>query len=68
MCQYCEGGEKTLYQQTAYGKLYIERFACSTVLMFKPTICPPYSTCSARNVDHLQAYKIKYCPECGRKL
>ena len=68
MCQFCECTNQTLYQQNTYGNLYFDHLGRNAVLVVKPTICPPYSTCSAKDVERALAFKIKYCPECGRQL
>lgn len=68
MCQFCECDSQTLYQKNTYGNLYFDHFGSCTVLMLKPTICPPYADCSARDINRALVFNINYCPECGRKL
>ena len=66
-CEYCRE-EKVLYQYTNTTKLYMSTFWKARTLEVECMPCPPYSDCSRNGFPALSAFRIKYCPECGRKL
>lgn len=66
-CSVC-GGKTTLYQQTNTTKLFISTFGKAATLVTECMACPPYADCCVKDVSANSAFKIKFCPECGRPL
>ena len=64
-CDFCNG-EKTLYQETIYTKMFINTFGNKTVIEIECNRCPPYSRCSMKDIPVRSAFIIDYCPNCGR--
>lgn len=66
-CDYCEG-ERKLYQETRYEKLFIDSFGKHKGLSTEFGKCPPYTNCCRKDMVIGSMFIIKYCPECGRPL
>lgn len=66
-CSVC-GGKTTLYQQTNTTKLFISTFGKKATLVTECMACPPYADCCMKDISVNSAFKIKFCPECGRPL
>lgn len=66
-CSVC-GGKTTLYQQTNTTKLFVCTFGKAATLVTECVDCPPYADCCMKDVSANSAFKIKFCPECGRPL
>lgn len=66
-CSVC-GGKTTLYQQTNTTKLFMNTFGKAATLVTECMACPPYAECCMKDVSANSAFKIKFCPECGRPL
>lgn len=66
-CSVC-GGKTTLYQQTNTTKLFVCTFGKAATLVTECMACPPYADCCVKDVSANSAFKIKFCPECGRPL
>ena len=66
-CQYSTG-ERAEYQHTYNTRLFIDTFGKARVLVTECSPCPPYSNCSQRGEAFRSAFKINYCPHCGRKF
>ena len=66
-CDMC-GGEKTLYQHTNTTKLFMNTFGKAATLVTECMTCPPYADCCMKGVSANSAFKINFCPECGRPL
>ena len=66
-CEYC-GGEKVLYQHTNSTKLFVNTFGCATTLVTECVCCPPDAKCCMKDIPANSAFKINFCPNCGRPL
>lgn len=66
-CEYCKG-ERMPYQHTHSTKLFIDTFGSARTLVTECNACPPYANCCAKDISVNSAFKIKFCPECGRPL
>ena len=66
-CKYCNG-KKTLYQHTNSTKLFINTFGAAATLVTECIACPPYADCCMKDISANSAFRIKFCPECGRPL
>lgn len=66
-CEFC-GGETTLYQRTISTKLFMSMFGEAETLVTECNACPPHADCCKKDISVNSAFKIKYCPECGRPL
>lgn len=66
-CNVCNG-EKTLYQHTNTTKLFMDTFGNAATLVTECVACPPYADCCMKNVPENSAFRINFCPECGRPL
>ena len=66
-CEYCNG-KTTLYQQTNSTKLFMNTFGKAATLVTECVACPPYSDCCMKDISANSAFRIKFCPECGRPL
>ena len=66
-CNMC-GGEKTLYQHTNTTKLFMNTFGEAATLVTECMACPPYADCCIKGISANSAFKINFCPKCGRPL
>ena len=66
-CSVC-GGKTTLYQQANTTKLFMSTFGKKATLVTECMACPPYADCCMKDISVNSAFKIKFCPECGRPL
>lgn len=66
-CEYCTG-EASLYQQSSAGELHLGTFGDNRTLEFTYKACPPHAVCCFKDIKHKNAFVIKNCPNCGRKL
>ena len=66
-CSVC-GGKTTLYQHTNTTKLFMSTFCNAATLVTECMACPPYADCCMKGISANSAFKIKFCPECGRPL
>lgn len=66
-CDMC-GGKTTLYQHTNTTKLFMNTFGEASTLVTECMACPPYADCCMKGISVNSAFKIKFCPECGRPL
>lgn len=66
-CGMC-GGKTTLYQHTNTTKLFMNTFGKAATLVNECMACPPYADCCMKGISANSAFKIKFCPECGRPL
>lgn len=66
-CSVC-GGKTTLYQQTNTTKPFMNTFGKKATLVTECMACPPYADCCMKDISVNSAFKIKFCPECGRPL
>lgn len=66
-CGMC-GGKTTLYQHTNTTKLFMNTFWEAATLVTECMACPPYADCCMKGISANSAFKIKFCPECGRPL
>ena len=66
-CKVCNG-EMTLYQHTKTTKLFLNTFGESAVLVTECMACPPYADCCMKGISANSAFRINFCPECGRPL
>lgn len=66
-CNMC-GGKTTLYQHTNTTKLFMNTFGNAATLVTECTACPPYADCCMKDISANSAFKINFCPECGRPL
>lgn len=66
-CKVCNG-EMTLYQHTNTTKLYMDTFGKAATLVTECNACPPYAKCCMKGASANSAFKINFCPECGRPL
>lgn len=66
-CSMC-GGKTTLYQHTNTTKLFMNTFGEAATLVAECMACPPYADCCMKGISANSAFKINFCPECGRPL
>lgn len=66
-CEYCSG-DNAEYQSTSYVKLSINTVLGEKVLVVESNPCPPYTNCSMKGVVARSAFRINYCPNCGKKV
>lgn len=66
-CKVCNG-KKTLYQHTNTTKLFMNTFGRAATLVTECVPCPPYADCCMKGISDNSAFKINFCPECGRPL
>lgn len=66
-CKICNG-KTTLYQYTANTKLFMNTFGHAATLVTECMGCPPYAECCMKGISANSAFKINFCPECGRPL
>lgn len=66
-CEYCNG-KRTLYQKTRHTRLYMDTFGVASTLVTECSCCPPYVKCCMKDIPANSAFKINFCPECGRPL
>ena len=66
-CEVCNG-KKTLYQHTNSTKLFMNTFGEASTLVTECMACPPYADCCMKGISANSAFKINFCPECGRPL
>ena len=66
-CKICNG-KTTLYQHTNSTKLFMNTFGQAATLVTECNACPPYAKCCMKDVSANSAFRIKFCPECGRPL
>lgn len=66
-CKVCNG-KTTLYQHTNTTKLFMNTFGKATTLVTECNACPPYTDCCMKGISVNSAFRISYCPECGRPL
>ena len=66
-CEYCNG-KTTLYQHTNSTKLFLNTFGKAATLVTECIACPPYADCCMKDISANSAFRIKFCPECGRPL
>lgn len=66
-CKFCNG-KTTLYQHTNTTKLFMNTFGKATTLVTECNGCPPYADCCMKGISMNSAFRISYCPECGRPL
>lgn len=66
-CEYCNG-KKTLYQKTRHTRLYMNTFGVASTLVTECSCCPPHVKCCMKDIPANSAFKINFCPECGRPL
>lgn len=65
-CKICNG-KTTLYQYTANTKLFMNTFGHAATLVTECMGCPPYAECCMKGISTNSAFKINFCPECGRR-
>lgn len=66
-CDMCRG-KKALYQHTNTTKLFMNTFGEAATLVTECMACPPYADCCMKGISANSAFKINFCPECGRPL
>lgn len=66
-CEYCNG-RRTLYQKTDSTKLFMNTFGMAATLVTECSSCPPHADCCMKDISTNSAFRIKFCPECGRPL
>lgn len=66
-CEVCNG-KTTLYQHTNDTKLFMNTFGRAATLVTECVPCPPYADCCMKGISANSAFKINFCPECGRPL
>lgn len=66
-CKVCNE-KTTLYQHTNTTKLFMNTFGKATTLVTECNACPPYADCCMKGISANSAFRISYCPECGRPL
>ena len=66
-CEVCNG-KTTLYQHTNDTKLFMNTFGRAATLVTECVPCPPYADCCMKGISDNSAFKINFCPECGRPL
>lgn len=62
------GGERKIYQHTNTTKLFMNTFGKAATLVTECVACPPYADCCMKGISANSAFKINFCPECGRPL
>lgn len=66
-CKVCNG-KTMLYQHTNTTKLFMNTFGKAATLVTECNACPPYAECCMKDISANSAFRINYCPECGRPL
>lgn len=66
-CEVCSG-KTVLYQKTNHTKLFMNTFGETATLVTECMACPPYADCCLKGVSANAAFRIRFCPECGRSL
>lgn len=67
-CEYCKN-EAALYQSNRFCELYLDKGSpLGNLRVHTKNNCPPYAECSSRGSFRISAFRINYCPNCGRKL
>ena len=66
-CKVCNG-KTTLYQHTNTTKLFMNAFGKAATLVTECNACPPYADCCMKGISMNSAFRISYCPKCGRPL
>ena len=66
-CEVCNG-KTTLYQHTNTTKLFMNTFGRAATLVTECMPCPLYADCCMKGISANSAFKINFCPECGRPL
>lgn len=66
-CEFCNG-KTVLYQYTNSTKLFVNTFEGAATLVTECNDCPPYADCCMKDISANSAFRIKFCPECGRLL
>ena len=66
-CEFCNG-KTVLYQYTNSTKLFVNTFGGAATLVTECNDCPPYADCCMKDISANSAFRIKFCPECGRPL
>ena len=66
-CKVCNG-KTTLYQHTNTTKLFMNTFGKAATLVTECNACPPYADCCMKGISMNSAFRISYCPKCGRPL
>lgn len=66
-CKVCNG-KTTLYQHTNTTKLFMNTFGKAATLVTECNACPPYADCCMKGISANSAFRISYCPECGRPI
>ena len=66
-CEFCNG-KTVLYQYTNSTKLFVNTFGGAATLVTECSDCPPYADCCMKDISANSAFRIKFCPECGRPL
>lgn len=66
-CAICSG-KTVLYQKTNHTKLFMNTFGKAATLVTECNACPPYADCCMKGISANAAFRIKFCPECGRSL
>lgn len=66
-CEYCNG-KINLYQHTHTTKLFMNTFREAATLVTECMACPPYADCCMNGISANSAFKINFCPNCGRPL
>ena len=66
-CKVCNG-KTTLYQHTNTTKLFMNTFGEAATLVTECMACPPYADCCMNGISANSAFKINFCPNCGRPL
>ncbi len=66
-CEFCNG-KTVLYQYTNSTKLFVNTFGGAASLVTECNVCPPYADCCMKDISANSAFRIKFCPECGRPL
>ena len=66
-CEVCNG-KRVLYQRTNNTKLFMNTFGEAATLVTECNACPPYAKCFMKDISANSAFRINYCPECGRPL
>ena len=66
-CKVCNG-KTMLYQHTNTTKLFMNTFGKAATLVTECNACPPYADCCMKGISMNSAFRISYCPECGRPL
>ena len=65
MCEFCEEKFPII---THYGKFEIDKLSNNHVITCDLNKCPPFATCSGKDINVEMVMRIAYCPICGRKL